>query len=95
MPVPVLTRFKVEDFERWRAVFESKGELRKSAGSIGTHIFRNAKDPTEVIVNMQWQDESQAAAFYGSEELKAAMREAGVIGSIETTYLEDAGRTAN
>jgi heme-degrading monooxygenase HmoA len=95
MPVPVLKRFRVEDFDRWRAVFESKGELRKSAGSLGTHIFRNAKDPAEVIVNMQWQDESQAAAFYGSEDLKAAMQEAGVIGSIETTYLEDAGRTAN
>jgi heme-degrading monooxygenase HmoA len=95
MPVPVLTRFKVQDFDRWRAVFESKGELRKSAGSLGSHIFRNTKEPNEVIVNVQWQDESQAAAFYGSEDLKAAMREAGVIGSIEITYLEDAGRTAN
>jgi heme-degrading monooxygenase HmoA len=95
MPVPVLTRFKVKDFERWRAVFEAKGELRKSAGSLGTHIFRNAQDPNEVIINVQWQDESQAAAFYGSQELNAAMQEAGVVGSIEITYLEDAGRTPN
>jgi quinol monooxygenase YgiN len=95
MPVPVLTRFKVEDFDRWRAVFEANGERRQSAGSLGTHIFRNAKDPNEVIINVQWQDESHAAAFYGSQELIAAMQEAGVIGTIEVTYLEDAGRTAN
>jgi heme-degrading monooxygenase HmoA len=95
MAVPVLTRFKVEDFDRWRAVFESKGEFRKSAGSLGTHIFRNAGDPSEVIINVQWQDESHAIAFYGSQELNAAMQEAGVIGPIEITYLEDAGRTPN
>jgi heme-degrading monooxygenase HmoA len=95
MPVPVLTRFKVQDYDRWRAVFESKGELRKSAGSLGTHIFRNVQDPNEVLINVQWQDESHAAAFYGSQDLNEAMQEAGVIGSIEVTYLEDAGRTAN
>jgi heme-degrading monooxygenase HmoA len=95
MAVPVLVRFKVQDYDSWREVFEANGELRRSAGSLGTHIFRNAQDPTEVIVNVQWQDESQATDFYGSQELNAALREAGVIGPIEVTYLEDAGRTPN
>jgi heme-degrading monooxygenase HmoA len=95
MPVPVLVRFKVLEYDSWREVFEANGALRKSAGSLGTHIFRNAKDPSEVIINVQWQDESQAAAFYGSAQVKAAMQEAGVIGPVEITYLEDAGRTPN
>ena len=47
----VLARFKVADYDKWREVFESKAELRKSHGCLGTHIFYNAKDHGDVIIN--------------------------------------------
>jgi heme-degrading monooxygenase HmoA len=95
MAAIMLAHFKVQDQARWRQTFESKADLRKNAGCLGTHIFFNAKDPTEVIVNFQWDSEEKAASFMAGPEARAAMAEAGVIGAPDTWILEDGGRTAS
>lgn len=91
----LLARFAVQDQAKWREVFESKMELRKNAGCNGTHIFFNAEDPNEVIINFQWDSEENASRFFNSPEAKAAMAEAGVIGPPQTWLLVDGGRTAS
>jgi hypothetical protein len=89
----VLARFKVADYDKWRQIFESRADMRKSFGCTGTHIFYNARDKGDVIVNLQWDTEENALKFQASEELKQAMQEAGVQGPPEFTLLEDGGRT--
>ena len=91
----VLARFKVADSDKWRTVFESKADLRKSYGCTGTHIFYNAKDKGDVIVNLQWDTEDNATRFQQSDEIKSAMLEAGVMGPAEFIFLEDGGRTSS
>lgn len=93
MAAIVLARFKVADYEKWREVFVSKAELRKPFGCTGTHIFYNAKDTGDVIVNLQWDSEENATKFLNSDELKQAMQEAGVTSAPEFIFLEDGGRT--
>jgi len=90
----VLGTLKVADYDKWRPVFEEKAELRKSFGCTGTHVFRNARDAHEVIINLQWDTEANAEKFMTSDQIKEAFRQSGVQ---EMTYvfLEDAGRTAN
>ena len=89
----VLARFKVADYDKWRSVFESKADMRASFGCKGTHIFHNAKDSGDVIVNLQWDTEENATRFQNSDEIKQAMQEAGVMGPAEFIFLEDGGRT--
>jgi heme-degrading monooxygenase HmoA len=89
----LLVQFKVQDQAKWREVFESKMDLRKNAGCAGTHIFFNAQDPNEVIINFQWDSEENATRFINGAEAKAAMAEAGVIGPPQTWLLADGGRT--
>lgn len=93
MAAIVLARFKVADYEKWREVFVSKAELRQSFGCTGTHIFYNAKDHGDVIINLQWDSEENATRFQNSDEMKQAMQEAGVVGPPEFIFLEDGGRT--
>jgi heme-degrading monooxygenase HmoA len=91
----MLARFKVADYDKWRSVFESKMDLRKQNGCNGTHIFYNAHDKTDVIINFQWDTEANAQAFFAGAEARAAMQAAGVEGAPEITFLEDGGRTAS
>jgi quinol monooxygenase YgiN len=95
MAAIMLAQFKVQDQAKWRQTFESKAGLRKDAGCLGTHIFFNARDPQEVIVNFQWDDADNATRFMTGPEARAAMVEAGVIGAPQTWILEDGGRTAS
>jgi heme-degrading monooxygenase HmoA len=93
MAAIMLAHFKVQDEAKWRQVFESKMELRKGAGCLGTHIFHNASDPTEIIVNFQWDTAENATRFMAGPEARQAMAEAGVIGAPQTWILTDGGRT--
>jgi heme-degrading monooxygenase HmoA len=89
----LLAQLKVADYDRWKQVFESHADLRKQNGCTGTHIFYNAHDKTEVIVNLQWDSEENAQKFLQSPEAQTAIRESGVTGSPNVTFLEDGGRT--
>ena len=89
----LLARFKVADSDRWRQAFESKADLRKQNGCTGTHIFFNAHDKAEVVVNLQWDSEENAQKFIASPEGQTAMRESGMIGAPDIIFLEDGGRT--
>jgi heme-degrading monooxygenase HmoA len=93
MAAVILARFKVTDYDKWRQVFESKADLRKSHGCLGTHIFYNAKDHNDIVVNLQWDTEENATKFQTSSEAKAAMQEAGVIGVPDYVIVEDGART--
>lgn len=93
MPAILLVHLKVQDQEKWRQTFEANIELRKSHGCTGTHIFYNAHDQNEIIVNLQWESEEQAQAFLSSPEFKQAQEQAGVVGAPRFWFLADGGRT--
>ena len=95
MAAIMLAHVKVEDYDRWRATFESHMETRKNGGCLGTHIFYNAKDKKEIIINFQWDSEENAQKWMSSDEARQAMADAGLIGSPEVWFLEDGGRTAS
>ncbi len=77
MPFEIL-RHHVEDFDGWKATFDAQATARAAAGCTGHRIFRDASDPNEVTVLLQWQSLSEARAFSEDPELAAAMASAGV-----------------
>lgn len=75
----VLVRLTLEDYARWKPVFDEFAALRKTHGSQGGHLFRNAANPNEVMFLFEW-DHEKSRGYFGSEEVKTAMQQAGVTG---------------
>jgi len=88
--VHVLIRHKVADYNRWKEAFDSHLGNRKRAGESGSHVFHSVEDPREIVVLLDWQTIEEARKFMNSDELRQRMQAAGVEGSPEVQYLEDA-----
>ncbi len=59
----MLVRHKVEDYDRWKPIFDEHGAVREESGSKGGRLFRNADDPNETIILFEWDDLDKACQF--------------------------------
>jgi len=87
--IHVLVRHKVADFPRWKEVFDSHLNARVRAGETGFRLFQSTSDPRDVTLLLDWESANSARQFMDSDDLKAKMQEAGVIGTPEIQFLED------
>jgi len=85
----VLVRAKVEDYEKWKLGFDEHGTTRQERGSKGGRLFRNADDPNEVTIVLEWDNLENARHFAHSEELREAMQRRGVVGQPDMYFLEE------
>lgn len=74
----VLSRHKVENFEKWKAVYDSDTEIRREAGLHEVFVKCNASDPLEVFVLAMVDDPAKAHAYSDTQGLKEKMITAGV-----------------
>ncbi len=75
-----MARATVEDYATFRMAFDSREEMRKSAGALSSTVYQSVDDPNEVIVSVEFPTTDAAKAFQGSQELREAMQRAGVQG---------------
>ena len=87
MPYSLL-RHKVEDYERWKPVFDEHVPAFTQSGSKGGRLFRNADDPNEVVILLEWDALENARQFYGSDDLRETMQRAGVAEQPDIFFLE-------
>ena len=85
----VLVRFSVEDFEKWKSVFEETASLRKASGSKGVRAFTKVDSPNEVTILAEYSDLETARQFFQSPELRAAQQSAGLKAPPELTFLDE------
>ena len=88
----LLIHHTVEDYDRWKPVFDDHESLRQAAGSKGGYLFRSADNPNEVVMIMEMEDLDRARQFTESDDLRQAMQKAGVTGPPEIRFLELADR---
>lgn len=88
MPV-MIVRHKVEDFSKWKAVFDSMNETRKGYGWTAHEVYRSAQDPDHVTIVNHMRDVAQAKAYGNSDVLKSGMAKAGVVGAPDITILDE------
>jgi len=81
-------RFSIEDYDRWKEVFDADGVNRARASGKGGMIFRNRADPDELIVLLEYADAAKMQAFSRRPELREAMGRAGIIGPPDIAFLE-------
>ena len=84
----VIVKHKVADYARWKPIFDADSANRQASGSKGGQLFRSADDPNEVVMLFEW-DLEQARQYGQREEVRAKMREAGVLGSPDVYFLEE------
>lgn len=80
---------KVEDFNRWKKIFEEHSSHREAMGSKGAKIIRDSTNPNEIVVITKWEDRNAAKKFASSTDLKNVMKRAGVMGFPELRYLDE------
>ena len=83
----VLVRHSVEDWSKWKSAYDNHGEARQAAGCRGTQVFRNADDPNNIVVILEWDSLENARSFSESDDLREAMERAGVTGPPDITFI--------
>jgi len=86
----LIIRHKVKDFSSWKKGYDDHAGARAAAGLGKGRVTRSVEDPNEVILIFEVGDMAKAKAFGASDDLKAAMRTAGVIDKPDSYFVEDA-----
>jgi quinol monooxygenase YgiN len=84
----VLVHQRIEEFDRWKEVFDRLAPARAAAGCRSTALFRNREDPHEVVVLFDFDDLARAGEHMASPELREAWRDAGVTDPGTRTVLD-------
>lgn len=90
----ILLRLSVADYAKWKPVFDEYASVRKTSGSRGGRLFRNADNPNEVLILWDWDTRENAQAFFTSQGLRETMQRAGVTGRPDVYYLDEVERVA-
>jgi hypothetical protein len=86
----MLMQFKVTDFAKWQAKYESKerDSIRRSYGLTSYVAGRGLDDPNKVIAILKMNDANKAKELTASQGMKDRMKEAGITGTPSFSYLE-------
>jgi hypothetical protein len=77
---------KVKDYATWRTGYDGGEKSRLSAGITNGKVFRNAQDQNEVVILQDVADVAKARTWLGSDDLKAAMQNSGVVGTTNVRF---------
>ncbi|MCB1496318.1 MAG: hypothetical protein KDJ86_11060 [Bauldia sp.] len=85
----MLVRQRVANFDTWKKVFDRLEDVRQQHGITGHSVHRDAIDPNMVVVVMHAGALEDAKRYGASKVLREAMKEAGVEGVPEISFLSD------
>lgn len=74
----VLIRHEVEDFNKWKTVFDADADSRTETGMECFKVYQEEGSPNTVFAIFKWDTLENAKAFIENPELKEKMKEAGV-----------------
>ena len=76
--VQMFARSCVADYGAFRRTFDEKEPMRQSAGVTGHQVYQSVDDPNEVTIRLEFPTAEAAKAFASSDELREAMKQAGI-----------------
>ena len=83
-----IARLRVENFDHWRAEYESMHTVREAAGECGRRLYRDAADPNVVVVMFEWDTADRARDYFEGSVLAASVARANGVGGPEVWYCE-------
>ncbi len=88
--VHIIIRHQVADYSRWKEVFDAHLNVRRAAGETQYRIMLSVDDVRDVTLFCDWDSLDHARRFVSSDDIKQAMKQAGVIGDPDVRFLTDA-----
>ncbi len=85
----VLVKARIEDYAKFRTVFDGLAPRRKEFTSKDARVFRNSSNPNEVVILMDLDDVEKARQYLQSDELRQSQQRAGTLGPPEVSYLDE------
>ena len=90
MAAYLIVQHSVEDFEKWKPVFDDHGEVRKKHGARGHRLYRSTQDPNTLAIVTEFESVEGARAFMEDPSLRETMERAGVSGPPNIWLTEEA-----
>ena len=84
----ILVSHKVEDYAKWKQVYDSHEDVRSGYGLETRKIFRSVNEPQNIHVLVSSPSIGAFEEFSANGDLKGAMQRAGVISEPEIKILE-------
>ena len=78
----------VEDFEKWKPLFDADAERHKSAGLSTVGVYRQAGDENNLLIVFEGNDPEAMRKMLSDPEIGEKMKEAGVLKAPETFFGE-------
>ncbi len=88
MTAALIIKHRVADFAQWKKVFDSMTPARKEYGWLGHTVLRDAQDPNVVTIINRVKDLDGAKRYGASAEIKNAMKDGGVQGPPDISFLD-------
>jgi len=85
----LLCKHNVQDYAKWRAVFDSHAEAQREAGLHALHVLRDVADPSLVVMFFKVDDVTKAKAFMQTPSAAEAAKCSGVIGTPQVLFLSE------
>ena len=77
----MFVRHTVSNYSVWRKLYDEFNGVQKAKGVKAQSVYQAADNPGDITVMHDFPDLETAQAFAKSDELKSAMRGAGVVGA--------------
>lgn len=81
-------RHQVEDYNKWKEVYDGTAELKRSLGWKRYRVFMVGGNRNDLIVMEEFESVEQAQSFVQSDDLRNAMHLAGVVGHPEVLFVQ-------
>ena len=73
----LIVRRKLRDYDAWRKVVSEMDGVRQKHGSRGATVYRNAKDPNDVVMVFEWDDQKRYTDYFDLPEVQKALAQTG------------------
>lgn len=79
--IRIFVKHRVQDYAAWRKGYDAFEPTRVKMAARGHAVYRDVADENDITAWHDFDNLDAAKAFANSDELKAAMQGAGVIGA--------------
>ena len=74
----VLIIHEVEDYPKWKTIFDNAAQIRKAAGELSYQLLKYDTDANNIVHFSRWTSLANARQFFESPELIEIRAKAGV-----------------
>lgn len=85
----VLVRHKVEDYVKWRKVFDQYSPRRGESGFGHGKLFRSSEDRSEIYLLFEIRDSEKVRRFFEEDRFAEVMKAGGGLSQPIVSFLDE------